>query len=265
MSNNWTGQQDSGFSLGGVQLHGGGGEAELAALIAKQRIAGQQQWGQAIGQVGKAVSGIMAQQRQNAIADVLLKRDASKNELDFYSKLPGSPADKYKLFLADKERQQKDESQGLAQDYKISMIQKALGGTAGSTPTVDPNTGLVWNGRQWTHPVKASQTSSPWGNTVPVARGKLDEQGQFTNQYTGAEQGDQIKLMTPGGKAVVMPYAAYQAKTGQSDGVAPPGASGGPPTMSSQDQQALEWAKSNPDDPRAAAILQKLGLTTPEG
>ena len=40
-----------------------------------------------------------------------------------------------------------------------------------------------------------------------------------------------------------------------------PGAkTGGDGKMSAQDQQALEWAKANPDDPRAAQIKQKLGM-----
>jgi hypothetical protein len=44
---------------------------------------------------------------------------------------------------------------------------------------------------------------------------------------------------------------------------APPGRPGAPaptaPAMSPQDAQALEWANSNPSDPRAAAIRQRLG------
>jgi hypothetical protein len=32
------------------------------------------------------------------------------------------------------------------------------------------------------------------------------------------------------------------------------------PRLTEKDQQALEWARSHPDDPRAAAILKKLGL-----
>jgi hypothetical protein len=37
---------------------------------------------------------------------------------------------------------------------------------------------------------------------------------------------------------------------------------GGPttPTLTPVDQQALQWANSNPGDPRAAAIKQRLGL-----
>jgi hypothetical protein len=33
-----------------------------------------------------------------------------------------------------------------------------------------------------------------------------------------------------------------------------------PVTLSPQDQQALDWANANPDDPRAAQIKQRLGV-----
>jgi len=35
---------------------------------------------------------------------------------------------------------------------------------------------------------------------------------------------------------------------------------GGGGSMSPQDKQALEWANSNPNDPRSAQIKQKLGV-----
>jgi hypothetical protein len=38
------------------------------------------------------------------------------------------------------------------------------------------------------------------------------------------------------------------------------GGGGGGGNMSPQDQQALEWANANPNDPRAAQIKQKLGV-----
>lgn len=41
--------------------------------------------------------------------------------------------------------------------------------------------------------------------------------------------------------------------------VAPSVRGGGVPQMTTQDQQALEWANANPNDPRAAKIKQKLG------
>lgn len=42
--------------------------------------------------------------------------------------------------------------------------------------------------------------------------------------------------------------------------VPPQAAPQAPRQMTPQDQQALQWAKSNPQDPRARAILQKLGV-----
>jgi len=38
----------------------------------------------------------------------------------------------------------------------------------------------------------------------------------------------------------------------------PTGAAPAAPALSAQDQQALQWAKANPNDPRAAAIIKKL-------
>lgn len=57
------------------------------------------------------------------------------------------------------------------------------------------------------------RTEDPWAKSIPIARGRLDDKGEFTNQYTGAEQGDQIELMTPQGKKMAVPYSAYQSRT----------------------------------------------------
>ena len=50
---------------------------------------------------------------------------------------------------------------------------------------------------------------------------------------------------------------------GGGGGAAPlfgPGAAAGGGSMSEQDRQALEWARANPSDPRAAQILKRLGV-----
>lgn len=44
------------------------------------------------------------------------------------------------------------------------------------------------------------------------------------------------------------------------DGSLPPTGGQFPSKLSPQDQQALDWAKANPDDPRAKQILQRLGI-----
>lgn len=58
------------------------------------------------------------------------------------------------------------------------------------------------------------------------------------------------------------PYAEQAAVAEAKLAQLPPPRRGAPaqPGLSSQDQQALAWARSNPNDPRAAAILKRLGM-----
>jgi hypothetical protein len=51
---------------------------------------------------------------------------------------------------------------------------------------------------------------NPWAGTTPMARGKLDELGEFTNAYTGAENGPMMQLRTPSGKMLVIPNSEYE-------------------------------------------------------
>jgi hypothetical protein len=67
-------------------------------------------------------------------------------------------------------------------------------------------------------------------------------------QYeTGTGRKDFDKKLTPRAKEVVQELRGGEAK---------PNA----PALQGQDLQALEWAKANPSDPRAAAIKQRLGV-----
>jgi hypothetical protein len=90
---------------------------------------------------------------------------------------------------------------------------------------------------------------NPWAGTSPVARGKLDEvTGEFTNAYTGAENGPMIQLHTPSGKMLVLPNSEYERslqqwqqrslgsglyqqrlQDGQTQAVTPNNATGSPP------------------------------------
>jgi hypothetical protein len=70
-------------------------------------------------------------------------------------------------------------------------------------------TAQQWADHQWKEnnpPVKAH----PWDGSSPLARGKLDSTGEFTNQYTGAGNGDMVQLHMPDGKVLVVPFADYQ-------------------------------------------------------
>ena len=65
-------------------------------------------------------------------------------------------------------------------------------------------------------------------------------------QYeTGTKRKDFSEKLTPAAKAVVSRLGGAAPAAG---------------AFSAQDQQALEWAKSNPNDPRAAQIKQRLGV-----
>lgn len=249
----WTGQQTEGFPMGGVQLHGGGSAAELAALIAKQRMAGQQQWSQSIGQVGKAVSGIMAQQRQNAIADALLKRDASPDEQDFYKRLPGSPADKYKIFLASKEREQKSQSLQTNEDYRRAMMLKALGGGEVKEPRVKPT------------PVDT--TLSKYGLTQDDLQGidfsslnLEDEKGNpladsgehlTKSKLVGDLKENQIFVTgTANGKAFRVPRSVVRTiapQIQQNVATVPTGSANGAPTAQGPPDGAIAYLKAHPE------------------
>ena len=55
--------------------------------------------------------------------------------------------------------------------------------------------------------------SEKWKESIAIARGKLDQKGEFTNQYPEAAEGDMVQLRTPDGKTIVVPWAAYQERT----------------------------------------------------
>lgn len=62
------------------------------------------------------------------------------------------------------------------------------------------------------HYFKQPKTGSGWESAYPVARGRLDKQGNFDNAYTGAEKGDIVQLLLPNGKVVLMPHKDYQSQ-----------------------------------------------------
>ena len=66
---------------------------------------------------------------------------------------------------------------------------------------------------------------------------------------------DRVKPLLEGAEAI---QRSVVAAIGKSAGVAMPAAAA--KTLSAPDQQALNWANSNPKDPRAAQIKQKLGM-----
>ena len=80
---------------------------------------------------------------------------------------------------------------------------------------------------------------------------------QYANARKEMDQAeiDRVKPLLEGAEAI---QRSVVAAIGKSAGVAMPAAAA--KTLSAPDQQALNWANSNPKDPRAAQIKQKLGM-----
>jgi len=109
------------------------------------------------------------------------------------------------------------------------------------------------------HPYGTLKTGGWIWDRQPVAKDPVGE-SLLANRRTVQRRLDQL-IQSPdyvGEPSIASPGAA-------SSGITPitvPGLSPvrSTPTTSSQAQEALDWAANNPDDPRSALILQKLGI-----
>jgi hypothetical protein len=98
-------------------------------------------------------------------------------------------------------------------------------------------------------------SANKWAGGIEIASG-LDQSGNY--QDDGKGQYSKIQLPDHPNPMVV-PTDAFRGIT---QGEAPPVRSDNPSqhNPSPQDQQALDWARSHPDDPRSKLILQRLGM-----
>jgi hypothetical protein len=102
------------------------------------------------------------------------------------------------------------------------------------------------------------QVSNAEGERLKAAFGELNTSQSTADMKTAliraANRAKEVKL-----RAEEAYNDTYEYRDRMSpDRTAPPGKPGTPPALSPQDAQALEWANSNPNDPRAAAIRQRL-------
>ena len=74
-----------------------------------------------------------------------------------------------------------------------------------------------------------------------------DQDARTVDARTAAQGQGVVLGAQPGGGVGLVPKVAPSVRSGAS------------PQMTAQDQQALDWANANPNDPRAAKIKQKLG------
>lgn len=133
-------------------------------------------------------------------------------------------------FRTDQEKRAAEQHQ-LQRDLQLQIAQMHYGanGNGSGVPQVDPQTGFIWNGRNWVKPPNSA--ADAWKKPIVTARGTL-KNGEFYNNYKGAEEGDMVQLLTPDGKTMTMPWKSYEAniaKPQQSSPSAPQAAGGAAP------------------------------------
>jgi hypothetical protein len=198
---------------------------------------------EAIKAIEPAIKEYLAQKKADDIANQYLNMQNPPRAEAVDPSLQGAPAtapqaggvDAYKahqLYQALLEKQQAAESQSTNDYWKNKVLEAQANKyqadadapdprfVTPNAPIVDPKTGFIWNGREWVKPASSSNT---WAKNMVIARGKLDEKGEFTNTYdppkgatnNGANEGPMVQVMTPSGEKIVVPWESYQAQIGQ--------------------------------------------------
>lgn len=193
------------------------------------------QWAQAGQQAISAVAQIMQEKKRQDIAQTLLDHasyDSNDGQGDpLAAKLNESsmaPADAWKAY----QQQREMDAQQLNQSIKQQQLQKVTAALASKNqppgaPVVDEPTGLVWNGRTWTHPVRGGGASgaqssmldrslAPYGLTGDDLSG-VDFTTPGAIQYVDTATGKQISTaaanMNPKGTNAVVSIAGKDSPT----------------------------------------------------
>jgi hypothetical protein len=119
---------------------------------------------------------------------------------------------------------------------------------------------------QWYKPRADSKAADEWSMNRAVARGKLDEKGEFTNDYSEAATGDMTKVLTPDGKTLVVPWSEYERRTNRQKPVParPLIESGGKPEVGKPLDQATAkaiLAEAGGDKEKARELARQRGYS----
>jgi hypothetical protein len=128
---------------------------------------------------------------------------------------------------------------------------------ARQNPYIDPTTGLMWNGTHYIKPPSMSGGIPPYSRAI--ARGQLNDKGEFDNNYADAATGEMAQVVTPAGKKIVVPWDAYQRSQGAQTQPATPPAVAAPPAMPGAAPQAPTAAPSDNERVRVIDPSGKAG------
>jgi hypothetical protein len=270
-------------------------DPRLVASIAAQREQNQQQ---IAGAIQGAISGLgqmIEQRRQDAIASQLLAGSAPQAEAFTPAGEPtptGTPsaalsaaeiAQNKALGYPTQQLMRPSEiyastqqlaNQHLSDLYKAAQIEHlnrlgyGTGGAGGATADryvwVQSPTGQKFK-VTGNEAAKLTTGGSGFAGAAEVKRGWEKPDGTFTNKAdeAGVPQGTpftQVQVMFPRAKSpTVLPAGTWDSLKNATGWKVIGGESGGGGT-NAQDARAIEWAKSNPNDPRAQKILAANGL-----
>jgi len=237
----------------------------------------QNQVADLIAKVAPALKAYLDKKRNDEIANEVMNMETPPRAEAVDSSLQGVPAtapatggaDQFKarqMYQTILDKQQADQSQSTSEYWKNKVMEAQANRYQADAETPDshvprypvtlPDGSTVYvtgnEAARYNRPTRgATVKPDPWENAIPVARGRLDEKGQFTNQYTGAESGDQVKLLTPGGYQMVVPWSAYQARSQRFSGA-----------KAFQDRQSQATELPPPDLP---ALEEQQPTTPPAG
>jgi hypothetical protein len=184
---------------------GGGGSPHLGN-------AGQNQLGSATQSALSDVAKIMQQWKNDKIANALLDQHADDPLVQKVRATGASGSQAFQIY----QTLQNEGQQGEQVRLKNQLTQAQIDKLNQPDDSVDTPYGKM-TPYQWGQIANKPGDSSAqdWKKAIPIARGKLDDQGNFTNQYTGAETGPYVKLQVPNQKnQIVVPWDAYQGKVG---------------------------------------------------
>lgn len=156
------------------QLHSPGPGVALQALIAERQRGGTgQQIADTIAKQAPELMKAYRAYRADQVAQTFLDQASnydSDNPTDaqklarMVNDQPGSASDAWGMY-------QKSQADSLANQLKQAETDRytaAAGALSqrGQSPTVDPATGLIWNGRQWVHPIGGAGASGQYNNLL---------------------------------------------------------------------------------------------------
>lgn len=173
---------------------------------------GQNQLGNATQSALGDVAKIMQQWKNDKIANALLDQNASDPLVQKVRSTGASGSQAYQIY----QTLQNEGQQGEQVRLKNQLAQAQIDKLNAPDDSVDTPYGKM-TPYQWGQISNkpGDNSAQDWKKAIPIARGKLDEQGTFTNQYEGADQGPYVKLQVPNQKGqIVVPWDAYQGKVG---------------------------------------------------